>query len=87
VSAAKPPTGQQQPEGFLSVGNTSSYLDLHDRYYSLLMELVPIADRAPWRSKEDTCRALETLVDRALQPECGRDTQPEPVDTDKGMER
>jgi hypothetical protein len=51
------------------------------------MELVPIADRAPWRSKEDTCRALENLVDRVLQPECGRDTQPEPVDTDKGMER
>jgi hypothetical protein len=85
VSAPKPATGQQ-PEGLISVGNTSAYLDLHHRYHDLVAELVPIANCSSWRTQEETCTALKNLVDRVLPPQQGKPTEPE-RDDDHGLDR
>ena len=68
MSAPKQPDGAPpaNPAGFLSIGNASSYLDMSHRYLDLVGEIVPIALRSRWESKEVTSDALRDLVDRLL---------------------
>jgi hypothetical protein len=90
-SSRHPGPASAGPGGFTSVGNASAYLDIYDRYHSLLDELVPIANCSGWRTREETHDALQRLVDRVLAPRTQRSTELTPADStrepDQGRDR